>query len=174
MEGGLCGYCSCSAGRLGDACQADGDCQAGICGEEFGVNNCVQDCTDPGFGCPAEFACTPVGDGSRSLCIPALAGMGQACETNDDCFEGWCTAYAGRTFCSRMCGTLGCTCPGGFECAPTADDGVSICVASTTIKSGCGCAIPGGNTSEGLPALLLVLGLMTLLGLSRLLDRRPR
>lgn len=155
-QGGLCGYCSCSAGRLGDACEADSDCQAGTCGEEWGVAICIQDCTDPGLGCPGGFACTPVGDGTRSLCIPDRKGMGEPCTTSEECFDSICTSYSGRTFCSRQCDTLGCTCPGGFDCVATADGATHICVASSSVNSGCGCEMVGGDRVHP-PGWVLVL-----------------
>jgi MYXO-CTERM domain-containing protein len=172
-EGGMCGYCSCSAGRLGDSCEADGQCQAGTCGEEYGLNACVQDCTDPGLGCPAGFACIPVPDGSRSVCLPGKASMGQSCTQDSDCFDGQCIAHGGTMACTRRCDRLGCTCPQGFDCVDTAGS-FAVCAASGEVTSGCGCSVPGARSGTPWPVALLgaLITLAILLGRDR--PRLPR
>ncbi len=167
QDGGLCGYCSCSAGRLGDACRADEDCQTGVCGEEYGVGLCVQDCTDPGLGCTAGYACTPMGTMvGRSLCIPVRAGIGQSCSANEECLDGLCTSFSGRQFCTRTCSQLGCTCPSGFECLATTEQGTSICVASPTVSSGCGCEMLAGAGSSPGKTLVLISAVLAALALA--------
>ena len=163
LERGLCGVCSCSAGRLGDPCSGGSQCQHGECTLVGGTNLCTIDCTGTGVGCPHGFVCTPQGDGTTSVCIPDGTPTGEPCETDGECAGGLCIEQGTSMVCSRTCGgesMRDCSCPVGYSCTEVAE-GVNACVLSSLIMvSGCGCALAGaGGKAGGLVLLIsMILG----------------
>lgn len=172
-----CGFCSCSAGMLGDVCETDAQCQSGMCAHPW-PGTCAMEC--PGGGCPTGFGCAGV-DGV-DICVPAAGSMGNSCTTNEDCASGICTAHVTGSHCTRACNLEGCDCPEGWECS---DDGsgAMVCVDPAwdaepepeadvveetdggtvdpvpTGSSGCGCTMVGASPGPGPLAITFLLAL---------------
>jgi hypothetical protein len=157
LERGLCGYCGCSAGMMGDACSTDAHCQEDLgCVHVDGSGVCALDCST-GAVCPGGFACQPPGDGSSNACLPDLSRMGQTCTSDGECAGGVCIEEGSESVCSRKCGFTGCTCPVGYTCSQVAED-VNACVVSSLVMvSGCGCSLPGAHGGPGWPVAIIVL-----------------
>jgi len=101
-----------------------------------------------------------------------LGGLGDACETGNDCLTGECARRGDETFCTALCGA-DTPCPTNFECIPAGD--VSVCVATTTPgirDEGCGCRAAGSGSSNP-SGWLVALGVLWGWRRRRAAHRRP-
>lgn len=155
-----CGLCACQIGMIGDPCEAAGDCASGLCATKSGDRRCSRFC-GTGDPCPDGYDCLDAG--VRSICWPALGGLGAACETDGECVEGACR----NRICTRACES-DCSCAAGFACSESG--GETICARSSGGgRGGCDCAAaprPG--------AAPFGLGLALCIGLALGLRRRRR
>jgi hypothetical protein len=98
-------------------------------------------------------------------------GVGDSCMSDLECASKICAQISGTSFCSATCNPeLATSCPAGTVCASLDDD--PLCAPSQLaqmIHNGCDIS---PHTLPASPSSLLGLGL--LLGLARLLRRRPR
>jgi len=114
-----CGESYCSTGepgatRAGDACSGDTDCSTLRCREGTCVAGCV-----PGLGqCGAGEVCAPDG-ASCDSCLDAARvdgprGLGEPCDTNQDCESDACANVPGDRYCTTRCDG---SCPVGYHCS---------------------------------------------------------
>lgn len=142
------------AGELGDACVADEDCIAGVCTAEHGARYCTREC-DGARPCPDGFACAR-SETHESVCVRLERGLGQECDSHDDCESRFCAVDGDEMFCAEPCDDG--TCPEGFRCVATRDAGVCRPDVASE-RGGCGCAAaPRG----GLDAVCVALVALTL------------
>ena len=167
---GACGYCSCAAGRLGDSCNSDSDCQSGGCfmAPDGSGKICSYMCSAM-IKCPSYFSCKMAGDNAVWGCFPDVLTPGQPCTEGALCLGGWCDTSLG--YCTRSCDG-NCQCPSNMHCEGRQKDGSSgedtgtesneerICIIGAP-KSGCGsCAMESGCGScsiKGEPGGSLIL-----------------
>jgi len=152
--GAECGFCSCSAGLLGDPCSVAGDCTTGAC-----AGFCTKTCTDH-TDCPTGYACEELY--GLMLCNPDGILLGGECSSSSECATGMCSTVDGHTFCTRTCDD-DCTCPAGYDCLEAAG-GIMVCTGELTDNGdgakGCGCTVVG-HSGAAWPGLLLVLALFS-------------
>ena len=159
LERGACGVCSCSAGKLGDPCTGNSQCQAGQCVIADGAGICTFDCAAGGTACSAGFTCRPPVDGAPEACLPALLAMGRPCSMNEECADGLCLPAGVTNVCTRACAATGCSCPIGFACRTF--EGFSACVPSSIVMtSGCGCTMAGTGPEAPLLLVSVFLGIL--------------
>jgi hypothetical protein len=162
LDFGMCGYCSCDAGRLGDLCSRNADCQSGGCLTlpNGSARVCSMYCGGM-IGCPSNFECQLSAQEDAAWgCFPASGVLkpGDICDGTQVCIGGWCaTADNGAMFCTRSC-EGDCKCPINMHCGTSEESG-AICMVGEHLKSGCGCVIPGEETSAEaiLPTILFML-----------------
>jgi len=63
-----------SPGGLGEACQGNGDCSGGQCGDDGEDKFCTESCHEGEGGCPDGFGCRPAGD--DGVCWPGYDDAG--------------------------------------------------------------------------------------------------
>ncbi|MFH1438291.1 MAG: hypothetical protein ABIJ56_21460, partial [Pseudomonadota bacterium] len=173
-EYGVFGYCSCDAGRLGDSCNSNSDCQSGGCLALFDGSDevCSMYCGGM-IGCPTNFDCRQSGEDDGAwgcFPVPGVLKPGDACDGTQTCLGGWCTTGdSDAMFCTRSCEGE-CECPINMHCETDEELG-SMCMIGGRLKSGCGCVMVGEETSEA--AILLAI-LFMILPFAFILFRRAR
>lgn len=117
--------------------------------------------------------------GALSECTTGLSGVGELCNTADDCMTGLCAEdSSGLSVCSRVC-DVNDPCPWGTECTPTDSGDASATAVDYYCASGpapvhlilpatsnyqlSGCAASGtGSAPAGTLLVLLAFGLLAL------------
>ncbi len=109
-------------------CEANADCDTGLCLDWANGKRCAQLCAVTGQ-CPADSACVPVqqpGGDVTSVCGDAFASLCNPCTTVKECSQGLgakpgaCVTYGDEgSFCATVC-TTSDDCPSDFECAKAA------------------------------------------------------
>ncbi len=146
----------CTPGEMGtlpnDAdCTADTDCASLYCQDPGdGRQRCLNPCRGDEGMCLEGEACA-AGAGSCSGCVPAeivvgSRGIGEPCETAEDCVSGFCFEEAGTAYCSREC-TEGLDCPAAYHCRFDGEAGVCVRGEAGGVGSTC---IANGDCEEGL------------------------
>lgn len=147
--------CVPDAGGLDDACTTDADCLSGICTTENGASYCTRGCDPP---CPQGFECGE-SETDTDVCIRSERGIGQDCDSNDDCASQLCIVDGMSTYCSERCTEE--MCPSGFECVPAGDTQVCRPLEMET-RGGCCSTAPGTGLGLGAPALFSLFALLAL------------
>lgn len=70
---------------IGNACDADDDCETGECYLGPGGGYCTTDCSNEGSvdECPEDTVCKPIQGGARRCLL--ICGSESACDGHDDC-----------------------------------------------------------------------------------------
>lgn len=148
------GFCTPgAAGSLpNDAeCASDTECASLFCHNPGdGRQRCLNPCRGDAGMCLEGEACA-AGAGSCSGCVPAAIvvgsrGLGEPCETAEDCASNFCFMEAGTAYCSREC-TEGLDCADGYHCRLDGESGV--CVRGEPGGVGATC-IANGDCEEDL------------------------
>ena len=138
----------CPTSGLGEICQADSQCESGLCvfwQADTHYRFCSMPCGDDGGACPEGMSCQnvpPFGD----VCYldddpPGV--LGDDCEEATDCGSYICDDGRCTYECDLSENRL---CPPDFECKPAASGEIYYCVA-TDEGGGCGCAAGGRDRS---------------------------
>ena len=150
----------CPTSGLGEICQADSQCESGLCvfwREDTEYSFCSTPCEDDS-PCPDGMSCQnvpPFGDVCYHDDTPPGV-LGDDCEQATDCGSYLCD----DGHCTYECDlSQNRVCPPDFECKASAGGEVYTCV-STDTGGGCGCAAAGHDRPW---PLLLVAGLLVLL-----------
>lgn len=140
-------------GYCGRACNSAADCGSDVCADLGGTRQCIRvdgrtpDCSSgPMLECTSDTDCEPSERCNASgACEPRptdRAGLGEPCETSDDCNSDLC--FAG--VCSSTCDWLDVTsCPSGFFCDGTA---TGSCGSGLCLAGGAGSTAYGGRCTE--------------------------
>ena len=112
-------------GGAGCPCDANSDCDAGICLEGAQGKRCAQPCVD---SCPSGFRCAQVPQGSDvvTVCVDASARLCSPCAESKDCIhpgvvDARCIDRgAAGAFCGAACKGDG-DCPKGYACKDAKD-----------------------------------------------------
>ena len=112
-------------GGAGCPCDANDDCDAGLCLEGAEGKRCGKLCVD---ACDKGFTCAQVPQGSDvvTVCVDAWARLCSPCESSKDCNHPGVTDArcvdrgADGAFCGAACKTDG-DCPSGYACKDTKD-----------------------------------------------------
>lgn len=161
--GGAADYCiryPDGAGYCGKACTNDSNCgPSEMCfGTDGAGSQCIRviagrpSCASappPGCSTDSDCASTERCNTSTGNCEPRpvdRAGLGEPCETNDDCNSGVCLARPEGSACTQSCDWLDPTsCPGGFYCNGTAAGscGPGLCLSGSAGAAALGeaCAV---------------------------------
>ncbi|HAN30303.1 MAG TPA: hypothetical protein DCQ06_01775, partial [Myxococcales bacterium] len=140
-------------GGAGCPCNANDDCDGGLCLEGAGGKRCAKPCVD---NCDKGYLCAQVPQGSDvvSVCVDAFARLCSPCGETKDC------NYAGvndarcvdRGNQGRYCG-VGCAtandCPQGYVCEDVVDvddNIVSQCMPSKTPEGSAGVCLCNANS----------------------------
>jgi len=118
LSAALCLTPVAASAAIGDSCD-DGVCGPGeVCIPDAEGTYCTTRC--PAGGCPEGYRCEDA-DGVAELCVhgeppPPPVGLGEACESSNDCEVGlFCAQDDDVRFCSRACTVPG-SCPEGYRC----------------------------------------------------------
>ena len=144
-------------GGAGCPCDANGDCDAGICLEGAEGKRCAQPCVD---SCPTGFRCAQVPQGSDvvTVCVDAWARLCSPCSENKDCthpgvVDARCVDRgATGTFCGAACKIDG-DCPKGYACKNAKDLGGDVTSQGLPVDNAgalAGCACSTNAVSLGL------------------------
>ncbi|MEM9067759.1 MAG: trypsin-like serine protease [Myxococcota bacterium] len=142
--GGCEGFCAPGeAGALpNDAdCTADTDCASLFCLDPGdGRQRCLNPCRgDAGMCLDGEACAAPAGSCSGCVDASIIAGsrgLGEPCESGDDCGSGTCIDDAGAMYCSRGC-ERDLDCVDEFHCR--VEDEVGLCVRGDRGGVGAAC-----------------------------------
>lgn len=146
----------CTPGEAGslpnDAeCTSDSECASLFCRDPGdGRQRCLNPCRGDAGMCLDGEACA-AGAGSCSGCVPAeivigSRGIGEPCESADDCASAICLMEAGSDYCTREC-VEGLDCPSGYHCRLDGESGMCIRGEEGGVGSAC---IANGDCAEGL------------------------
>lgn len=83
-------------------------------------------------------------------------GLGETCQSGDQCQGGLCVTQHGEMFCTQTCDTASDTCPDGWTCTQAGD--IAVCAASR----GAGCCDAGSRPGPGAGLLVLGVGVIIL------------
>jgi V8-like Glu-specific endopeptidase len=143
----------CPTSGLGEICQADSQCQSGLCVFWQGDLNykfCTVACDPQNPDCPSGMSCRnvqPFGD----VCYfdaPPPGVLGDSCEQATDCGSYLCEAGTCVITCDL---SVGRACPTGFECTGSGD--AYHCRSTAQDEGGCAAA---GRGAAGWPGLVLI------------------
>jgi hypothetical protein len=157
----------CRTQAVGEICQADSQCESGLCVYWPGdptAHFCSRPCgTDA--DCPSGMSCQPVGSLGR-ICYydgdpPGL--LGSDCESHAACGSYVCANGTCVTPCES---TTGDGCPADFECDSRGEDATYSCYA---YPGGGSCRVSAAGPGSGLAGLVL---LVTVLCAARARRRR--
>lgn len=102
------------AGSLGAPCQADADCDGGLCLTDLPGGYCTQDCAD-GAGCPAEGSCWSFGD-TLSACLLNCQASAECRRADGYICDGDNTCYPGEEVVPPGDGEIGAPCQATADC----------------------------------------------------------
>jgi MYXO-CTERM domain-containing protein len=160
--------CNTSTGRcearptggaeLGQPCEANDDCNSGLCATTAAGSVCSQSCD--GFNttsCPAGFYCDGEASGvcGTGLCLAGAAGaapLGATCAADTDCASLMCDGTVCSTPCRPDASVSACAM--GFVCRPGAAPGCGACRSEADLgQPGDACGI-NEDCASGLCAVL--------------------
>lgn len=126
---------------IGDSCNANTECEGGLCARIDGRNQCTSACdpTEALPECSKGTTCRAMGCGI-GRCVAAEDGAtadGDACSAHSQCASGFCGSVEGMRLCARACRTPGGdSCPMGQVC-DTSDGsgGCGSCVRVTLSRA---------------------------------------
>jgi len=144
-------------GEAGFPCEADSDCDSGLCILTPDGMQCTVYCLEQ---CLFDWLCAhhvaSVSD-EIFICVPPFMSLCRPCTANDDCVAngtdtgGACISYGAQgSFCGEPCGEDG-TCPNGYGCIDMEDvagQGVKQCVLAEGV---CPCTdrfVSDGSTTN--------------------------
>ena len=129
------------------ACQSDSDCDSAKCLETPEGHTCAPTCVEA--GCPAGYACKPLGSGDPvNYCVASHLSLCAPCGTNKDCqtqgvTDALCVDYGSvGHFCGGACATDN-ACGAGYACVDVPDPvGGGKTVKQCKAKSNaCSCSV---------------------------------
>jgi V8-like Glu-specific endopeptidase len=148
------GYCAPLAARgtlgIDEDCESNQECASLHCNDPGdGRRRCLTPCEGDEGMCLAGEACA-ASPGECGSCVPAEIlradrGLGEECETADECRSRDCLEDEGRSYCTRQC-DADADCPDGYHCradrcvsGPRGDIG-DVCVDNGDCGNGTFCA----------------------------------
>jgi V8-like Glu-specific endopeptidase len=162
---------------VGDACEADGECENGggcvAAEDDASFTYCTQTCAEDA-DCPTErgMSCA---DGACVHGTPSEGSQGYACVSGSECRSGICE----DEICVVECDPDGDDCAAPYTCGPSDEaPGTNVCLGEDLDGGGGFCAVSGGVTerrrSPGWLLLLLAgLGAVGVLGIRGRRAARP-
>jgi V8-like Glu-specific endopeptidase len=132
----------CVPGTLGlspldTPCDADTDCESGLCRDPGdGRRRCLDPCRGDRGDCLDGDVCV-ASDGACSVCIPAesfasMRGLGEVCAEDAQCRSNRCLIRAGLGECVEAC-SAGARCQEGFVC----DEGSCVVAREQSVGGPC-------------------------------------
>jgi hypothetical protein len=126
-----------------------GDCHVGVCDEDGGINNLVNDDNIPDSGNPCiKFTCSNGQPDAAPAC-----DVGDTCKSNTDCVKSNCVdGYCCDNPCNGQCRACGLSMSKG-QCAPAPagyDDsrGTNMCTGMYACSAGGSCVGKAGTTCD--------------------------
>jgi V8-like Glu-specific endopeptidase len=146
----------CVAGSQGDLaidapCTADTECASLFCADPGdGRQRCLEPCRGGDGRCINGEVCAAslgvCGGCVAATIVRGLRGLGEPCETNEECGSGSCLVELDRGYCSAAC-ERDSDCVTGYHCRSTATGG--LCVVGERGGVGAGC-VENGDCSDTL------------------------
>ncbi len=144
----------CPTSGLGEICQADSQCQSGLCApwDDRISKFCSQSCDPASDDCPDGMSCqTRTGLGDICYYDASPDGvLGDSCEQDVECGSYLCIDHRCTIECDA---TQGLFCPADFECRAGDDTGY---YCNALDDGGGGCAVTAGSGHCPIGPLLLV------------------
>jgi len=138
--------CAATA-SLGQSCSRDSDCADAVfafCAPLLEGGYCTNpDCTSS-MECKNGYSCNA--RGTRSFCERPPTGVGQSCETSDDCAgleASYCESTLSHSCLKNACKADPAICPGDWVCCDIALIRESLCLPPSQVVGG---QCPGGGT----------------------------